>query len=96
MSSYLYGTLTRRRLATPGGARLGFGAASGDQDLVKAPSSQDDTVRHWQDGLAALVPAEVLALHGVAMSYGAATTGKGGDATTSITYPARWRSSTSE
>lgn len=87
MSSYLYGTLTRRRLVTPSGARLGFGAASGNQALVKAPNSQDDTVRHWQDALAALVPAEVLALHGVAMSYGAATTGKGGHMTTQITYP---------
>lgn len=87
MSSYLYGALTKRRIDTPTGARLGFGAASDHTELVKSPTTQNDTVRHWQDAVAALVPAEVLALHGVAMSYGTTTTGQGGHTITSITYP---------
>lgn len=87
MSSYLYGALTRRRLTTPEDGRLGFGTASEVRGTAKAPSSQNDTVRHWQDALAALVPAEVLVLHGVAMSYGTTTTGKGGHTVTHITYP---------
>jgi hypothetical protein len=87
MSSYLYGALTKRRLDTPTGARLGFGASSDDQSLAKPPDGQDDSVRHWQDAVAALVPAEVLVLHGVAMSYGTTTTGRHGHTVTRITYP---------
>lgn len=79
MSTYLYGLITRRRDATP----VGDGPIEGMQDDVSA----QEPVSHWQDALAALVPAEVLVLHGVAMSFGTTTKGEGQDSVTTITYP---------
>jgi hypothetical protein len=99
MSSYLYGALTRRRQESPADAELVFAnlapapaaARSGQPaPLTPVPSVPDpvkDKVRHWQDAVAALVPAEVLALDGVAMSYGTTTTGTGESAIMRITHP---------
>jgi hypothetical protein len=95
MSSYLYGTLTKRRLDSSPDAELVFAevpvAAKVGGPVTAAPAAVPDPVkdkvRHWQDAVAALVPAEVLALHGVAMSYGTTTTGTGDTALTRITYP---------
>jgi hypothetical protein len=89
MSSYLYGALTKRRLDTPVAADLVFSelAPAGQPDLAAQPDPVKDKVRHWLDALAALVPAEVLALHAVAMSYGTTTDDSGEDVVTSITEP---------
>lgn len=80
MSTFLYGRLTRRRIETPGNDLLVIGPAN---------DTDKPTVTPWQDALAALVPAEVLALHGVIMSFGTSTTGSGQDAVTKITYPSQ-------
>jgi hypothetical protein len=92
VSSYLYGTLTRRRLNTSEQADLVFSELeqAGPQAAPAGPPPDPvrDKVRHWLDALAALVPAEVLALHAVAMSYGTETQGSGDNAVTRITEPA--------
>ncbi|MEO7268333.1 MAG: hypothetical protein ABIW49_03910 [Knoellia sp.] len=88
MSSYLYGALTRKRLDTKSGSVLAFGQAESDGDEIAAlGDATKETVSHWQDTLVALVPAEVLAFHGVAMTLGTTTTGTGDDTTTVITSP---------
>ena len=91
MSSFLYGTLTQRRVQTPPQSELVFQAAPADAGAgtPREPTKGSPTgkVSHWQDVAMALVPAEVLALHGIAMSYGTTTTGSGEDAVTRITYP---------
>jgi hypothetical protein len=99
MSSYLYGALSRRRHESPSNAELVFAnvapvpataARAQPQPPVQVTSEPDpvkDKVRYWLDAVAALVPAEVLALHGVAMSYGTTTTGTGENAVTRITHP---------
>lgn len=91
MSSYLYGTLSRKRLATSADAPLAYaqadrGAAGGLAPRDPGAKSKE-VVSHWQDVLVALVPAEVLAFHGVAMTVGTTTTGSGDDTTTVITAP---------
>ncbi|GAA2756281.1 hypothetical protein [Actinopolymorpha rutila] len=80
--------------ATQAAKRVRQAAPTADQVLDepgKAQGGQEslplEQVGRWQDAVAALVPAEVLALHGVAMSYGSTTTGSGGDSVTRITYP---------
>jgi hypothetical protein len=87
LSSYLYGSITRKRLDTQSDAPLVYAQAGDEKDLK--PLDGDDptkeTVSHWQDTLAALVPAEVLAFHGVAMTLGTTTSGKGDETTTVIT-----------
>jgi hypothetical protein len=94
MSSFLYGTLTRRRVRTPPRSELVFAAAPADVEANRTGQSQavavepaTGKVSHWQDVAAGLVPAEVLAIHGIAMSYGTTTTGSGESAVTRITYP---------
>lgn len=85
MSSLLYGSLTQRRLNAAPETVLAATAvtAAGGTDGAK------DTIKTWQDAMAALVPAEVLALHAVAMSYGTTTKGAGASAVTSITHPSQ-------
>jgi predicted lipoprotein with Yx(FWY)xxD motif len=90
MSSLIYGTLSRRRLDTSPAAPLVFAEAPKDDELRHVggePSKTKETVSHWQDSLAALVPAEVLAFHAVAMTLGTSTSGTGDDTTTVITSP---------
>jgi hypothetical protein len=92
MSSYMYGTLTGQRLKTPSESVLVFDSVpAGEGATTTQPAAPKDTVRHWLDVVTALVPAEVLALHGVAMSYGTTTTGTGEDAVIRITYPGEMR-----
>ena len=79
MSALLYGELTRRRMTTDQPSSLVFADA--------ADPSNNSPVKAWIDAFAALVPAEVLAVHGFALSFGTTTTGAGTDATTKITYP---------
>lgn len=59
MSSLLYGTLTRKRE---------------DAESGKSRSSQPPGVNTYVDALAALVPAEVLAIHSVIISLATTTT----------------------
>ncbi|MGY1673068.1 hypothetical protein [Geodermatophilus sp. SYSU D00710] len=91
MSSYLYGTLSRRRLTTSAGEALVYAQADQGAAGGRAPrdsgAKSKEVVSHWQDVLVALVPAEVLAFHGVAMTVGTTTTGSGDDTTTVITAP---------
>jgi hypothetical protein len=95
MSSLLYGALTQRRVQTPPESQLVFQSlpAGAETTAPGQPAAPPATgpligkVSHWQDVAAALVPAEVLALHGIAMSYGTTTTGSGENAVTRITYP---------
>jgi len=84
MSALVYGNLTRRRLDTPQGDELVFAEAD---EGTKNASGAVSPVKPWIDALTALVPAEALAIHGVAMSFGTTTTGSGGSAVTKITYP---------
>jgi hypothetical protein len=83
MSCLAYGSLSKRRLDTPANNTLVTAGKSGDNVV----NSTDKKVGLWQDALASLVPAEVLALHGIAMSYGTTTTGSGESAVTKITHP---------
>jgi hypothetical protein len=87
MSSLLYGSMSRRRLSST--APLAFGeAVNGSIRAVgNETNPTKERVSHWQDALAALVPAEVLALHGVAMTLGTSTTSSGNNAETAITSP---------
>jgi hypothetical protein len=91
MSSYVYGTLSRKRLAASADETLVYAQAKQGADRPRGPGGLDSTskevVSHWQDVLVALVPAEVLAFHGVAMTVGTTTTGSGDDTTTVITAP---------
>jgi hypothetical protein len=52
-----------------------------------APTQPLTEIKHWQDVLVALVPAEVLALHALAMTYGTTTTQEGEEAVTVLTDP---------
>src|SRR5687768_2982947 len=101
MSSLMYGALTQRRVTAPEDEPLQVGmqiaeAVQDDENAVtdgtggepRAPSS---IVGHIADVLVALVPAEVLALHAVAMSFGTMTTGSGENAITVITRPVEMR-----
>lgn len=83
MSSYIYGRISRVRLASDPGSELVLAA----KPLAgQAPGLQGkDQLAQWQDVLAALVPAEVLAIHALAMTLGTTTHGSGEDATTVIT-----------
>jgi len=88
LSSYLYGSITRKRLDTQSDAPLVYAQAAEGEAGLKPLEGEDptkETVSHWQDTLAALVPAEVLAFHGVAMTVGTTTSGQGDDTTTVIT-----------
>jgi hypothetical protein len=88
MSSYLYGRLSEKREETTPSGTLVFAEQDGTDvappGKAEAPKATD-TIAHWQDILAALVPAEVLAIHALAMTLGTTTTGSGADATTVIT-----------
>jgi hypothetical protein len=68
MSSLLYGTLTRTREAEPSGTTM---------------SQRPPGVNTYVDALAALVPAEVLAVHALVISWATKTEG----ATTTIVAP---------
>jgi hypothetical protein len=91
MSSLVYGSLSRHRLDTTPVAPLVF-AEVGENDKLEpvggdSGDKSKETVSHWQDALTALVPAEVLAFHAVAMTLGTSTKGTGEDSTTVITSP---------
>ncbi|WP_405064953.1 hypothetical protein OG558_23700 [Kribbella sp. NBC_01510] len=81
MSSYLYGNLSSRRLSAAPGAPLSFDAR------VAEPGGTKDPVGHWTDVLVALVPAEALAIHTLAMTLGTTTTAEGASTSTVITKP---------
>jgi hypothetical protein len=84
----MYGAMTQRRVRTPRESDLVFDALpTGGGQAGQTKAGQLTKVSHWQDVAFALVPAEVLALHGIAMSYGTTTTGSGADSVTRITYP---------
>lgn len=83
MSSLVYGSLSAKRVSTKPGVNLRYILKDDDGG---APANTT-AVTKWQDVLAGLVPAEVLALHAVAMSLGTKTTGSGDTAKTVITQP---------
>jgi hypothetical protein len=72
MSTLAYGAITRKRLAAPA-----------DQSTTIKPPG----VRTYVDSLAALVPAEVLALHAFIVEIATKTTKVDGEAVTTITDP---------
>lgn len=85
MSSYIYGRISRARLASGADSELVLAARSPSQAGQTTVPEGKDPVAQWQDVLAALVPAEVLAIHALAMTLGTTTQGSGEDATTVIT-----------
>jgi hypothetical protein len=92
MSSFLYGSLSRQRQATSPRSRLAMAeSAPGGTSVAPVGGTATGTVSHWQDALTALVPAEVLALHAVAMTIGTTTSGTGAGRTTVITAPGEMR-----
>lgn len=86
MSTLLYGARTRQRLVAPARSELVTASVEpgGNEVLDATTGKAKETVKDWQDALAALVPAEVLALHAVAMNLGTTTDTSGGDPVTTI------------
>jgi len=101
MSAFLFGHLSERREESKGGLLVGSlaGARAAGLHATRAdegggqPDDGDraDPVKRWVDVVAALVPAEILALHALAMTLGTTTTGAGDDATTVISRPGDMR-----
>lgn len=67
MSSYLYGALEQRRLASPPST------SETATQPGQTPSPGQPGVKSWLDALAALVPAEVLALHAIIIQLASET-----------------------